>query len=164
MARTIKTARLTVARLLEIQERGKKLKAQINWAKVRNAVRIRPYVFHWMKYYYRPNGAGRKREIHMFELDFGNDRNKTLEPASYDQSLMVSYFVIWFQLLNRDDPTIETTMSVAELRPKIFDLCRILSYPEKQMDIVLRQLMNQTQPQHLDFLRRLREYKKRHYD
>lgn len=79
--------------------RWKKMKAQANWGKVRNAVRARPYVFHWIEYHYRPDGAGRKRDAHMFE--FGDDPKKTLEPASYDQSLMDSHVGIWFQLWNQ---------------------------------------------------------------
>ena len=74
---------------------------------------------------------------------------------------MESHVGIWFQLWNQGEiQKEEATMSAAELRKKIVYLCRTLLMADKQLALVFHQLKMQSQPQHLDYLRRLREVRR----
>lgn len=56
-----------------LREIGRAL-ARLSWARVRAAVRVRPYAMHWLeetaKAAYAPGGQGRARDLLAFERDF----------------------------------------------------------------------------------------------
>ena len=56
----------------------------------------------------------------------------------------------------------EATMSVDALREKVEAICRFLGMPEAQLTTVLQQLATQSQPQHVNYLRRLQEAQAKH--